>query len=144
MMRFFETLCTAQDMLDNNISIFDNPVSNHAAIFNKTADPAFQKLAEKVHVAESWDEFFNDFIYCILGIGAIEELMKIIPLFLVMFFSKQLKEPIDYVVFASISALGFAFIENLIYFDEAGLKTIQGRSLSSTVTHMFNSSLIAL
>ncbi|MFL2582507.1 MAG: PrsW family glutamic-type intramembrane protease [Flavobacteriales bacterium] len=89
------------------------------------------------------DEFFNDFIYCILGIGAIEELMKIIPLFLVMLFSKQLKEPIDYVVFASISALGFAFIENLIYFDEAGLKTIQGRSLSSTVTHMFNSSLIA-
>lgn len=89
------------------------------------------------------DEFFNDFIYCILGIGAIEELMKIIPLFLVMLFSKKLKEPIDYVVFASISALGFAFIENLIYFDEGGLKTIQGRSLSSTVTHMFNSSLVA-
>lgn len=89
------------------------------------------------------DEFFNDFIYCILGIGAIEELMKIIPLFLVMLFSKKLKEPIDYVVFASISALGFAFIENLIYFDDGGLKTIQGRSLSSTVTHMFNSSLIA-
>ena len=89
------------------------------------------------------DEFFNDFIYCILGIGAIEELMKIIPLFLVMLFSKKLKEPIDYVVFASISALGFAFIENLIYFNEGGLKTIQGRSLSSTVTHMFNSSLIA-
>ena len=89
------------------------------------------------------DEFFNDFIYCILGIGAIEELMKIIPLFLVMLFSKNLKEPIDYVVFASISALGFAFVENLIYFDEGGLKTIQGRSLSSTVTHMFNSSLIA-
>ena len=89
------------------------------------------------------DEFFNDFIYCILGIGAIEELMKIIPLFLVMLFSKKMKEPIDYVVFASISALGFAFIENLIYFDEGGLKTIQGRSLSSTVTHMFNSSLVA-
>ena len=89
------------------------------------------------------DKFFNDFVYCILGIGAIEELMKIIPLFLVMLFSKQLREPIDYVVFASISALGFAFIENLIYFDEGGLKTIHGRSLSSTVTHMFNSSLIA-
>lgn len=89
------------------------------------------------------DEFFNDFVYCILGIGAIEELMKIIPLFLVMLFSKQLREPIDFVVFGSISALGFAFIENLIYFDEAGLKTIHGRSLSSTVTHMFNSSLIA-
>ncbi len=89
------------------------------------------------------DEFFNDFLYCVVGIGAIEELVKIIPLLLVMAFSKKLKEPIDFVVFASISALGFAFIENLIYFDEGGLKTIQGRSLSATVTHLFNSSLIA-
>ncbi len=89
------------------------------------------------------DEFINDFLYCVIGIGGIEELVKIIPLLLVMMFSKKLKEPIDYVVFASISALGFAFVENLIYFDEGGLKTIQGRSLSSTVTHLFNSSLIA-
>ena len=89
------------------------------------------------------DEFINDFLYCVIGIGGIEELVKIIPLLLVMMFSKKLKEPIDYVVFASISALGFAFVENLIYFDDGGLKTIQGRSLSSTVTHLFNSSLIA-
>lgn len=89
------------------------------------------------------DEFFNDFLYCIIGIGGIEELVKIVPLILVMIFSKKLREPIDYVVFASISALGFAFVENLIYFDDGGLKTIQGRSLSSTVTHLFNSSLIA-
>lgn len=89
------------------------------------------------------DQFFNDFIYCVIGIGAIEELVKIVPLLLVMVFSRRLKEPIDFVVFASISALGFAFIENLIYFDEGGLNTIQGRSLSSTVIHMFNSSLVA-
>ena len=89
------------------------------------------------------DEFFVDFFYCVIGIGAIEEFVKILPLLLVMAFSKALKEPIDFVVFASISALGFAFIENLIYFDEGGLNTIQGRSLSSTVTHMFDSSLVA-
>tara|TARA_B100000683_G_scaffold81444_1_gene80358 strand:+ start:7685 stop:9691 length:2007 start_codon:yes stop_codon:yes gene_type:complete len=89
------------------------------------------------------DRFFSDFVYCVVGIGAIEELVKILPLLLVMVFSRKLKEPIDFVVFASISALGFAFIENLIYFDESSLNTIQGRSLSSTVTHMFNSSLVA-
>jgi RsiW-degrading membrane proteinase PrsW (M82 family) len=89
------------------------------------------------------DDFFADFFYCVIGIGAIEEFVKILPLLLVMAFSKALKEPIDFVVFASISALGFAFIENLIYFDEGGLNTIQGRSLSSTVTHMFDSSLVA-
>lgn len=88
-------------------------------------------------------DFINDFIYCVFGIGFVEEFVKVVPLLLVLIFSKTLREPIDYIVFASISALGFAFIENLVYFDEGGLKTIQGRSLSATVTHMFNSSLVA-
>lgn len=88
-------------------------------------------------------DFFHDFYYCVVGIGMIEELVKIIPLLLVVVFSKRLKEPIDFIVFASISALGFAFVENLIYFEDSGLKTIQGRALTATVTHMFNSSLVA-
>lgn len=87
--------------------------------------------------------FFHDFYYCVVGIGMIEEFVKIIPLFLVIIFSEKLKEPIDYIIFASISALGFAFIENIIYFEDSGLKTIQGRALTATVIHMFNSSLVA-
>ncbi len=87
--------------------------------------------------------FFHDFYYCIVGIGMIEEFVKIIPLLLVVLCSKKLKEPIDYIIFASISALGFAFIENIIYFEDSGLKTIQGRALTATVIHMFNSSLVA-
>jgi RsiW-degrading membrane proteinase PrsW (M82 family) len=87
--------------------------------------------------------FFHDFYYCVVGIGMIEEFVKIIPLMLVITFTKKLKEPIDYIVFASISALGFAFIENMIYFEDSGLKTIQGRALTATVIHMFNSSLVA-
>ena len=87
--------------------------------------------------------FFHDFYYCVVGIGLIEEFVKIIPLILVIIFTKKLKEPIDYIVFASISALGFAFIENMIYFEDSGLKTIQGRALTATVIHMFNSSLVA-
>lgn len=87
--------------------------------------------------------FFYDFYYCVVGIGLIEEFVKIIPLILVITFSSKLKEPIDYIVFASISALGFAFIENMIYFEDSGLKTIQGRALTATVIHMFNTSLVA-
>lgn len=89
------------------------------------------------------NELLNDFIYCIVGIGMIEELMKIIPFLIIIIFAKKLREPIDYIILASISALGFAFIENLIYFDGSGLRTMQGRALSSTVVHMFNSSLVA-
>jgi hypothetical protein len=85
----------------------------------------------------------NDFFYCVFGIGAVEELMKIIPLLLLIRFTKAVHEPYDYILYASLSALGFAFIENLKYFDERNLNIIHGRALASTVSHMFDSSIIA-
>ena len=85
----------------------------------------------------------NDFLYCVVGIGMIEELVKIIPLLLIIKIYPKKLQPIDYLIFASVSALGFAFIENIIYFDRGGIKTMQGRALTATVVHMFNSSIIA-
>lgn len=85
----------------------------------------------------------NDFLYCVVGIGMVEELVKFIPLLIVFPLIKKRLEPIDYLILASVSALGFAFLENLIYFESGGIKTMQGRALTANVTHMFNSSLIA-
>jgi protease PrsW len=85
----------------------------------------------------------NDFLYCWIGIGMIEELVKIIPLFIMLRVTKAINEPYDFLLYASASALGFAFIENLIYFDESRLQIIHGRALSAVVMHMFLSSLIA-
>lgn len=85
----------------------------------------------------------NDLLYCILGIGVIEELVKIIPFLLVLRFTGFIKEPIDYLIYASISALGFAFAENLGYLSREGIDVIRGRALTATVSHMFDSSLIA-
>ncbi|NJK98884.1 MAG: PrsW family intramembrane metalloprotease [Bacteroidales bacterium] len=87
--------------------------------------------------------FLNDLLYCVLGIGAIEELVKIIPLLLLVRFTKTVNEPYDYILYASLSALGFAFMENLIYFEETSLQIIHGRALTAVVSHMFNSSVIA-
>jgi len=85
----------------------------------------------------------NDFFYSIIGIGAIEEFVKIIPLLLMIRFTNAVNEPFDYIKYASLSALGFAFVENLIYFDESSLNIIHGRALTATVSHMFDSSIIA-
>jgi len=85
----------------------------------------------------------NDFFYCVVGIGAIEEFVKIVPLLLMMRFTKAVNEPFDYIQYASLSALGFAFVENLIYFDEHSLYIIHGRALTAVVFHMFASSIIA-
>lgn len=87
--------------------------------------------------------FIHDFFYCVIGIGVVEELAKIIPFLLVLKYTKAINEPYDYILYASISALGFAFVENLIYFEKDSLQIIHGRALTAVILHMFLSSIIA-
>lgn len=87
--------------------------------------------------------YINDFFYCIFAIGFIEETVKIIPVLLIMRWKRVFNESTDFVIYASLSGLGFAFMENLLYFDESGLNNIVGRSLSATVLHMSLTSFVA-
>lgn len=84
---------------------------------------------------------FNDFLYCSLVIGGSEELVKLLPWIIYGLLFKKLKEPFDYILYASISALGFAFVENLIYFEN--YNNIVIRTMMSTVGHVFDASIIA-
>ena len=85
----------------------------------------------------------NDFLYCVFGIGFIEELVKFIPFLIILRFTKAIKEPIDYIMYASLSALGFAFIENFRYFDNGSINIIHSRALTASIAHMIFSSLAA-
>lgn len=85
----------------------------------------------------------NDLLYCIIGIGVIEELVKILPVILILKYTGAINEPVDYIVYGSISALGFAFAENLLYFNSYGPQIIMGRALTAVVFHMFLTSLAA-
>ena len=70
-------------------------------------------------------EFVNDFLYCIFKIGMVEEIAKTVPFVLIFFlFKKQFNEPIDYLAFISISALGFSAAENVLYFEREESKII--------------------
>lgn len=84
----------------------------------------------------------NDFLYSTITIGLVEEVVKLIPLLIMISASKQLNEPIDYIVYASVSALGFAFIENILYIEKTGLSALSARLLYSSVAHMFFSSIV--
>ncbi|NRA12125.1 MAG: PrsW family intramembrane metalloprotease [Crocinitomicaceae bacterium] len=86
-------------------------------------------------------EAWNDFWYCTIVIGGSEELVKLIPWVAFIFLAKKAKEPYDYLLYASISALGFAFAENLTYLERPG--NIMVRSIMSTVGHMFDASIVA-
>jgi len=85
----------------------------------------------------------TDLAYCIVKIGLPEEMMKAIPFFLMLLiFRRQFTDPIDYVAFASFSALGFAAAENIMYFinDTQGA-LIVGRAVLTSVGHMFYTAL---
>ncbi|MGB0178161.1 MAG: PrsW family glutamic-type intramembrane protease, partial [Owenweeksia sp.] len=52
-------------------------------------------------------------------------------------------EPFDFILYASVSALGFAFVENVMYLYRSDLTAVYARALYSSVAHMFFSSIIA-
>ncbi len=79
---------------------------------------------------------YDLFIHFFLGVGVVEEFMKLLPLFFIMLFTRQLKEPYDYILYVSISALGFAFIENLLYFQQLDGVLVAGRALMAAVAHI--------
>lgn len=83
----------------------------------------------------------NDFFYSFLVIGASEELVKFLPWILFGLLSRKLKEAYDYLLYASIAALGFAFVENWMYLEN--YYNITTRSLMTIVSHIFDASVIA-
>lgn len=83
----------------------------------------------------------NDFLYCTFVIGGSEEIVKLLPWLLFGLFSKRLKEPFDYVLYACVSALGFAFLENLMYLERYNNVTV--RAIMAGVGHMFDASIVA-
>lgn len=95
-------------------------------------------------ISKMTGNFFNDFLYCTLNIGLIEEFAKIIPFLIVLkIFKNQINEPIDYLAFISVSALGFSAAENVLYFSNYGPSIISGRAILSSVGHMFDTSIFA-
>lgn len=87
--------------------------------------------------------FFNDMLYCILAIGGIEEFVKLVPLLIVLRFTKWANEPLDLLLYASFSALGFAFVENTMYIMSSEFVAIPARAFLASVAHMTFGSLIA-
>lgn len=86
----------------------------------------------------------NDFFYFVFHVGLVEEIAKMLPFLIILFFfKKQLNEPIDYVVFICISALGFSAVENTQYFLSYGDQIIVGRAVLASVGHMIDSTFIA-
>ena len=91
------------------------------------------------------DEVDASFFDMLFGVAIPEELIKIIPVLIALKLTKFINEPIDYIIYSSISALGFAFIENIQYiylYQEEDLNIIAVRSFFPTMMHMCTTSII--
>lgn len=78
----------------------------------------------------------NDLIYCIVVIGGVEEFVKLLPVLLLLRFTKWLNEPFDLILYGCTSALGFAFIENTTYLKMSELLYFNARAFMASVAHM--------
>ncbi len=112
------------------------------ALFSFTTYP-IEDLVRVLTGTPFINEYYHSFLYCVIGIGLLEEVVKIIPFLLLIRFSGIVKKPIDYIIYASVCALGFSMVENVLYFKSGSLDTIVLRGLISTVIHMFMTSIIA-
>ena len=66
-------------------------------------------------VKNSLDNIGFLFFYLILVVGVVEELAKFIPVRFYAFRTKYFNEPMDGLIYASASAAGFTFVENMGY-----------------------------
>jgi RsiW-degrading membrane proteinase PrsW (M82 family) len=89
-------------------------------------------------------DFWNDFFFCVINIGMVEEFAKSLPFVVIfIFFRRLLNEPLDYLIVFCVSALGFSATENVLYFNNYGSEIIIGRSALAAVGHMFDTALVA-
>lgn len=85
---------------------------------------------------------WQDFVYCVLVIGVPEELVKILPFLLMLRFSKHINEPYDYILYGGVCALGFAFVENIMYLTKTQMYALTGRAFYASVSHIFDTAII--
>lgn len=85
----------------------------------------------------------NDLLFTTVVVGMAEELVKLVPYLLVLRFTKQVNEPYDHLLYASMGALGFACVENTMYLQGSELAAVGGRALFAAVAHMCFTSAVA-
>lgn len=81
-------------------------------------------------------EPLHDLLFYVFRVGLLEELTKFLPLLILVKYTKEVNEPYDFLKYAMCSALGFATLENMMYFNEHGAPIIDKRAYISVVGHL--------
>lgn len=75
-------------------------------------------------------------IYAFLSVSLVEEISKFIVTYLISYHHKEYDQFYDMIVYSVFIALGFAWVENLLYVYEGGLRIALLRGLVAVPTHV--------
>lgn len=83
-------------------------------------------------------------VYYVYNVALMEEACKFAALLVtIIIFQRWFREEPNYIIYASIVALGFATVENFIYFYKHGVSLVYMRGMMSTFSHIIGNSIIA-
>lgn len=92
--------------------------------------PGYTELI--IESGDFWTVFLNQAVYVALP----EEITKFVPLLVMIKNTNQVDEPYDFMKYAMCSALGFATIENILYYEKFGPEIIDSRAYLSVLGHL--------
>ncbi|MCU0287938.1 MAG: PrsW family glutamic-type intramembrane protease [Acidobacteria bacterium] len=90
----------------------------------------------------SSDKIVNAFIISFVQVAPLEELAKLIAVFLIAWKNKNFNEENDGIVYVGASALGFAMLENVFYVLNHGLTVGIMRAITAMPSHCFTGVLM--
>jgi RsiW-degrading membrane proteinase PrsW (M82 family) len=92
----------------------------------------------------SSDPVFQVLSYFTINVGLLEEASKFICfLFLFFVFKKWFDEDINFIIYGSLAGIGFATVENCLYFNMHGVYLVYLRGLMCDFGHMAGTSIVA-
>ncbi len=86
----------------------------------------------------------HDYLYYFADVGIVEETLKLVPVALVWLLTRHINEPLDWLIYACLSALGFSVSESYEYLSLRGLHVGVSRVFFTTPFHLALSGLAAM
>lgn len=131
------------------VDVFDDQKTGHfilafgLGLLTAPLSSVFYDLGYCFASVQQTGDNWKDLFYYIFGVGLFEETAKLLPVLVIVFLLRLWKEPADILIFASLSGLGFATVENINYIGGEAIGHMVPRTLSSVVMHVSLTTLAA-
>ncbi len=101
-------------------------------------------MSEWWHIIYFENDILQTLTFFTLNVGVVEEAAKFFSFLLFyIIFKKWFDEDVNFIIYGSLAGIGFATVENCLYFNTHGIYLVYLRGLMCVFGHMAGTSLIA-